>query len=166
MSLTFCSSWKGIRRDSQHSDRAHKQEGEREGGTDLDLAVGPLAVGLADEARDVAEEDDERAEDDDLLVEDKELVRDGGGRGRGGEGDDAGLGDERVAGEGVDEGRRLLGRGRGRRRREADPASGRGARSRRGEEEDEEMGEPSALSRTNEAPRVGGRRAYWARARG
>lgn len=84
---------------------------KRSGGSaDLDLAVGPLAVGLANEGRDVAEEDGKGAEDDNLLVQDKELVRDGGGGGRGGQGDDASLGDERVAGQGIDQGRRV-GRG-------------------------------------------------------
>lgn len=143
---------------------------ERRGGTNLDLAVGPLAVRLADEVGHVAEEDDKRAEDDDLLVEDKELVGDGGGRGRGREGDDARLGHERVAGEGVDEGRRLLGRGRGRRRLEANPAGvcTRAASRGRWEQGRGGGGTRSALSRLARPRWVGqGRgKAYWARARG
>lgn len=69
----------------------------------MDLTVGPLTVRLADEGRDVTEEDNEGTEDDDFLVEDEELVRDGSSRGGSGKGNDSSLGDQRVSGEGIDQ---------------------------------------------------------------
>jgi len=80
------------------------------GETYLDLTVGPLAVRLADEGRDVTEEDDEGTEDDDFFIEDEELVRDGSGRGGSGESYDSRLRDERVSGKGIDQSRSLSGR--------------------------------------------------------
>lgn len=78
----------------------------------LDLGVGPLLVGAGDGAADEDGKDERADKDDGLLVGDVDLLADGDGSETGTEGDPAGLADERVAGQRVDDGASTgLGRG-------------------------------------------------------
>ncbi|KAI3477601.1 hypothetical protein L1887_60641 [Cichorium endivia] len=73
---------------------------------------GPLLVGAGDGAADEDSKDERTDEDNGLLVGDVDLLADGDGGETGTEGDPAGLADERVAGERVDDGAGTgLGRG-------------------------------------------------------
>lgn len=74
----------------------------------LVLALGPLAVHGASVLEDGAPDAQQTEGDDGLLVDDIVLVAEGVDGQTGGGGQDGGLGDERVAGEGVEDGLRLL----------------------------------------------------------